>query len=146
MCTYMFEVCKRCETQFLNGKRISCLFDVDSGLVPCDVLSCVGEIVETLLSDIAHNQVARGPGAMINVTLRRQGPDWILAVSENVNGYTRPGTANRRRAMIRALAQKIDAECTVQMRNQGSLTAVMFSVPVIDSAGVEITHGATPLH
>ena len=146
MCTYMFDVLKRCETQFLKGRKISCLFDVDSGLVPCDVLSCLGEIVEALLSDIAHNQVARRPGAMINVTVRRRGPDWILAVSENVNGYTRPGTPNRRLAMIRSLAQRLDADCSVQTRNHGSLTAVAFSVPVIDSTGVEITHGATPLH
>lgn len=146
MCSYIFDVCKRCQSEYLNGRRISCLFDVDSGLVPCDVLSRVGEIVEALISDIAHNQVARSPGAMINVTLRRKGPDWILAVSENVNGYARPGTANRRLAMIRALSQKIGAECSVQMRNQGSLTAVMFSVPLIDAAGVEITQGISPLH
>jgi hypothetical protein len=146
MCAYIFSVCKRAQAEHLNWRRISCMFDVDSGLVPGDVLSGVGEIVEVLLADIAHNQVARGPGAMINVTLRRKGADWILAVSENVNGYTKPGTANRRLAMIRALAQRIDADCSVQMRSHGSLTAVMFNVPMIDAAGVEITRGATPLH
>lgn len=146
MCAYIFGVCKRCQTEHLNWRRINCLFDVDSGLVPADVLSCVGEIVEALISDIAHNQVARSPGAMINITLRHKGPDWILAVSENVNGYTHPGTANRRLAIIRGLAQRIDGDCSVQMRSQGSLTAVMFQVPMIDTAGVEITQGTTPLH
>ena len=146
MCAYIFDVCRRCESEYLNGRRISCLFDVDSGLVPCDVLSCVGEIVQALLSDIAHNQTARNPGAMINVTLRHKGPDWILAVSENVNGHTPSSTANRRLALIRRLAQRIDADCSIQLRTHGSVTAVMFHVPMINAAGVEIAHRISPLH
>ncbi len=145
-CAYIFAICKRCQTEFLNWRRIGCLFDVDSGLIPADILSCLGELLESLLSDIAHSQIARTPGATVNVTMRHKGGDWILAVSENVNGFAKPGTSNRRLAIIRALAQRINADSSVQTKSHGSLTAVMFTVPVIDHAGVEITQRITPLH
>lgn len=91
ICSYLYQICKRCQAELLNARGIMGQFDVTGGKLPLWQCEILGRVVQILLSDICKGPPAKSSNATITVALRHRADIWILAVADSgIRAMERP--------------------------------------------------------
>ncbi len=125
VCPYLFERCKEWQRQFMDGAGLTCLFDVDSGLLNEKVCETLAGLVHNRIRNLAA--ISEGPGGTITLTLRHRGTLWALAIADQFVRHRGPRLDRQELETMRGLAAKIEGAYVIQAIDDGSLIAILFS-------------------
>lgn len=125
VCPYLFDRCKEWQRQFMDGAGLTCLFDVDSGLLDESMCTTLAGLVHNRMRNLAA--AAQGPGGTVTLTLRHRGSLWALAISDQFVRHTGPRLGRTELETMRALSAQIEGAYVIQAIDDGSLVAILFS-------------------
>lgn len=80
VCLHLFKVCQKLQHELLDQRGITCLFEADSGALARWRCDAIGQIVETLVTEICQDTNARA--GQITVSLHHTGQVWVLGVMD----------------------------------------------------------------
>jgi hypothetical protein len=127
ICSYLFSLCERCQTEYLTECGITCFFDVDSGMTPAHLCRAVGRVVETLIAQISAGAPRGTCNGAVTVALRRRDVGWVLGVSDSRVGTKGGGSLQRPAEAMQRLAADIQAGWVTRSTPDGSITVVFFA-------------------
>ena len=127
VCAHLLKICEHCQHDVLDVKGITCLFDVDSGILPAWKCTVLGRIVDTLVHEICAQSRPVPMGGRITVALHHRGGAWILAVKdEGVRAFERNAARSASNA-VQGLTVALNGAYHVRPAGSGTVTAVAFA-------------------
>ncbi len=124
-CSYLFKLCKRLDSDFLQQRGIACEFDVSGGWLPGATCRTVGLMVAALVIDLAARARVRPKHGLITISLHRWGDIWACSVSDSGIYAVRPHPS-RPPEIVQRLARSLNARLRHQPTEDGGMTAFMF--------------------
>jgi hypothetical protein len=126
VCSYLFQICKRCQAELLDTRGITCQFDVTGGSLPLWQCEILGRAVQTLLSDICKDRPANGRAPSITVALRHRADVWILAVADSGVRVVDPLHHQQSAGLVRSLVRPLNGVWRTRPTASGALTTLLF--------------------
>ncbi len=125
VCRYLFELCKRLESTFLDRRGITCLFDVNSGWLAGSRCRILGLVVAALVIDIASHARVRPQGGTITVSAFSRGKFWYCSVSDS-GVYAVRSEPSRPPDFVKRIAKKLGADLDHWATRDGAVTSFLF--------------------
>jgi CheY-like chemotaxis protein len=143
ICSYLFQICKRCQTELLDARGITCRFDVTGGNLPVWQCEILGRAVQTVLSDICKDRPANGRNAAITVALRHRADVWILAIADSNVRIVDPVRDHRSAGLARSLVRPLNGVWRTRPTASGALTTLLFVDAASEDEGCDFKGQAT---
>lgn len=126
VCSCLFQICKRCQTELLDARGITCQFDVTGGNLPLWQCEILRRVVQTALSDICKDRPAKAPNASITVALRHRADVWILAIADSGVRVVDPIHDQQNAGLVRSLVRPLNGVWRTRPTASGALTTLLF--------------------
>jgi hypothetical protein len=125
---YLMKVCERCETELLNPNGITCVTDLDSGMLAPWRCRILGGVVQAMMVGICNGAGTFNPNASIAVALHQYDDVWILSVAEH--GFTSILRAEGASefSLARSYSRPFNGEWRTRITGAGAVTTFRFSV------------------
>lgn len=134
--TYFKSLCASIGASMIRDhNQLTLTVEADDSVVVADVSISLGLIVtELVINALKHAFPGHRHGEIL-VSYRGQGPNWILAVSDNGIGMPKDGAKPEPglgTSIIEALAKQLSADIRVTDAMPGTLVSVVHDQPVVD--------------
>lgn len=128
VCATIMDVCHTCQIELLDPRGITCLVDVDGGMLTAAQCNALARIVRQLIGEICGEAPDDRRGGQITVALHHKGKCWVLAVAdEGVRVFNRK-IASVVAPSLQTIARSLNGTVRTRLTPQGSVTAVLFTV------------------